>query len=337
MHEELGSPIDLVVLTSKLSDWNRFNTRYGGLFEELHLRDITVAVAQTKESYLGNGVFGNTIMPLMPLLGSIEGYLEEGNVRPKVVRDLNMPKEVVPLYIDENAPKIIQDPSINLLLKSKSNVYDLMSDLQPRSIGHVVANEVEEAVSEISGSMIVIKPDTGSGGDGVLIGDKKTVVEAYRLQEKVGLYIVQEAIDMTKGLEEHHIKGVHNIRFIVIGGAAIFGFVRNVDSDSLTMQGETFTNRTFLRPEGFSDNIQDVLQRSQDKFKTVPFSHDTVLAFDVIRGINSDNEQREYLLEVNRRPERNSPYDGRNTNTLWASHAWDSAEAEMLHGALTSL
>ncbi|CAN5444094.1 hypothetical protein BH10PAT3_BH10PAT3_1490 [soil metagenome] len=337
MIELIPAQADVAVLLPTVTDWERTKVRYGGLAEELISRGVTVVFAESHDSYQGEGVFRDTLRPIDPRLGSIAAFVGEKSVKPKVLRDLTMPTGPKPLYTDESGPVLVHHPTINELLISKSGVYDLMREMQPFSISHVKNEDIEEAVASMPGRKVVIKPDTGMAGQGVIIGSKSEAVAAYIAEPHKGLSIVQDAVDMSSGLEEHKVKGVHNVRFIAIGGTAVFGFVRNDESGSMTMQGETFEHRNFLLPEDFQDGLLSVLSSSQKQFATLPHSAETIVAFDLMRGVDYTGESREFLLEVNRRPLRNSPYDGSSTNTLWASQEWDKAEAALLARVVKSV
>ncbi len=265
MSELVNSNVDIAILMPKVEDWQRTQTRYGGLCRELLERGVSVVFAESHDSYIGSGIFDQTKIPLDPQLGSMAGFLIEGSAKASVVRDLTMPIINKPLHIDPNGPILVHHPSINELLTSKSSVYDLMADVQPFSITRVEPTDIVEAVAAIKGEKVVIKPDTGSGGEGVYVDYKKEALETYRQNPHAGLSIVQEAIDMSEGLAEHDIPGVHNVRFIVIGGTAIYGFVRSDPTGSATMQGETFENRNFLLPEDFRTSLQILLEAAQEK------------------------------------------------------------------------
>ena len=322
--------LDIAILMPKITDYDRTNERYGGLMAELAALGLTACMVETHASYQGDGVFRDARVAIQPQLGYTERYDGIGFVKPTLVRDLTMPKESQPLYADAARPRLVHDPDFNKILASKSMVYDLLAELQPFTIPRVAHQDVAEAVAAVRGDRVVVKPDTGSAGQGVIIGEKKSVLEEYEQSEKSGLYVVQEAIDMSRGLAEHGVEGVHNVRFVVIGGVAIFGFIRSDASGSLTMQNETFENRTFSPADAFKSSLHEIVLAGTDKIVTLPDGHNTVFAVDLIRGVNAEGDMREYVLEVNRRPLRNSPYDGHDANTLWASAQWDTHEAAML-------
>ncbi len=321
---------DVAILMPKISNYDLTRVRYGGLMSELAAGGMRACMVETHASYQGEGVFADATVAVNPRLGSTDEYIEVGSVEPKVVRDLTMPTTPQPLYADPHRPRLVHDPDFNKILISKSSVYDRISELQPTSITRVKPEDVKEAVAAIPGDRIVVKPDTGSGGNGVLIGDKSKVLVEYGQSTKADLYIVQEAIDMSEGLVEHGVKGVHNVRFLVVGGTAIYGFVRSDPTGNLTMQNETFENRIFKPVEAFTSGLQEILHVVMNTLVQLPDGKNTVVAIDAIRGVNSNGEKKEYVLEVNRRPLRNSPHDGHDENTLWASRLWDVEEAKML-------
>ena len=324
---------DIGILLPKIENWDKTHVRYGGLVAEIVSREVDVALLESHVSYVGGGVFAEARLPHDASLGFMRSIPSEKPTVPLLVRDLTMPKsQDMPLYNDPAAPRLVHPPAVNEFFRSKSNVYDLMPHLQPFTVPRVDAIDVHEAVAEIPSERVVIKPDTGSASEGVLIGNKNEVLDQFRDANQNGVFVVQEAIDMTLGLPEHNVQGAHNLRFIVIGGAAIFGFIRDDGGQSLTLAGEgnVFSNRTFGLPEDYSKGFRDVLEGAQESLLNISGTNNTVIAIDLMRGIGHEGEMQEYVLEINRRPLRNSPLDGNDAGTLWASGQWDKAEAEML-------
>lgn len=314
----------------QVSNLERTKVRYGGLCQEIVERGLSVAFVDTHSSYIGDGMFIEGRVPVEPRLGHTSDYERLEAVKPLVVRDLTMPQTAQPIYEDVNAPVLVHHPSINDLLRSKSSAYGIFSEIQPISQCDVAPEDLVEAIAVIPGSKVVVKPDVGAASEGVVIGDKTEVVHKLLEQKPTAPSIVQEYIDMSHGIKRLGIESVHNLRFIVIGGAAIFGFVRSDTGGSLTLERERFDNLVFNTPEVYGPEFMTLLERAVGIFSGLRHASDTVLAYDFIEGVNAEGEIGRYLLEVNRRPLRNSPYDSESRKNLWASHRWDVAEADLL-------
>lgn len=326
---------DVGILLPQIPDWEKTHVRYGGLVDELISKELSVVLLETQSSYRGDGEFTNARTPQNAVLGAMQTEPIEEPIRAVVVRDLTMPKDSTRLYEDPNRPLLVHPPELNEFFKSKSSVYELMPHIQPFTIPRVDAKDLHEAMAEVPGEYAIIKPDTGSASKGVMIGRKRDLATQLAETGLGGQYIVQEAIDMSRGLPEHSVLGAHNLRFIVIGGTAIFGFIRDDGGTSLTLANEgPFRNRSFKLPEDYSVGFQSILAQAQHALTGLESSDKAILAVDLMRGVNAAGEEREYLLEINRRPVRNSPFDGKDVGTLWASHQWDVAEANLLNDAV---
>lgn len=327
-HEVPSFNPDVLLLLPSISNWDRTRQRYGGLTNSLAKLGLRPMVGVSHDSYQGEGVFIGARQPYGDGLGFTEGYnFVEGEVAPVVVRDLTMPTETKPLYTDPNAPVLSNHPVLNAILASKSDAYGYFEPVQPFSIPKVPKSELSEAIASMPRNRVVVKPDYGSAGEGVFIGTKAEAEDKIReTDSKSKLFIVQEAIDMSAGIPEMGIDGVHNVRVIVIDGKPVFGFIRDDPTGSLTMQGETFKNRRFLNFEQVINGIGPVVEASIEIFQGIPHALGSVVALDFIKGAEGS-----YMLEANRKPERNSPYDDRSPETMRAADMWDKAEAEMLH------
>ncbi len=327
----------MAFLLGAKTNWSQVAVRYGGLVQQLAEREVSLAFAESHASYLGEGVFSEPRFAKDARLGGMTLGLSASTVEVDVVRDLTIPSKSYKLYEEDDGPALVHNPSLNAILSSKGKVYQAMHELQPFSIPFVTAADVEHALSEMPGDNVVVKPDNGMASQGVLVGSKREVMERFaQLGDPDKIYIVQEAIDMSRGIPEVSVDGVHNIRFIVIGGRAIFGFARTTPDNDLTLAGDSFSGRDFRHFSDYPDGVVETLQTARKHFLSLPGSLDSVVAIDLIRGTDSTGEQRDYLLEINRRPLRNSPVHGPDASNLWASAQWDEHEADMLAGVVAA-
>lgn len=207
-----------------------------------------------------------------------------------------------------------------------------MPDLHPQTLARVQPSEVNEAIAEIRGSKVVVKPDHSDSNEVVLIGDKATVEAELAETPRTGSSVVQGDIDMSKGLKEYGVKCAHNIRYITVGGSAIIGYTRSNDGKSKLVTRKNAVDGEYVTPQYFSDEFYRVLLDVQAALGTgLEDSEQTVLAVNLARGKDAEGERVVRVMDINRKPLRISPWNTRgNKKIRWASRRWDETEAKML-------
>jgi len=315
---------NLAILMPKMSpnSSERFKERYSGLVQSLGDRGLSCFFAENHNSFdKDNGYFSNVFDVNKNNL-AMTGYSN-------IVRDLTMSLDNKPLY--NSGLQIVHTPEFNRFVADKQSIYRLFPELHPKTIC-VQAAGVLSAIDDLKAREVVIKPSTGQQSEGVVLIDKQQQLTELNLND--GNYLVQEYIDTSGGIPELGVRGVHNLRMISIGRQVIGAIVRDRGTDPKMLRQDSYGKICEIDeiPEGF----MNIANRIHDGLVHIKGSDNSVIAIDVMRGIDSNGEVRDVLCEVNRRPVRISPYDLHdNTNRdnnglLRLSNRWDNAEADML-------
>lgn len=319
---------DVTVLMPKITNWDRTNLRYSGLFRELSSLGSLALMTESHASYdeadanFTHGFEFNTDTSSFVRL--------DKPVNPGLVRDLTMALGNRPLH---NNPKtrLVHSPQFNDFVADKSLVAEYYSSLHPTTYLVCNAQELGDALHAVSGDKVVAKPVTGSVSKDVSINDKKTVLQEISPKIAREPFLVQSFVETADGIPELSINGRHNLRAIIIGGVAVFAFGRLTSGDSLFIADDPFDNLKFYEPDIFPEDVTAALQEVTEGLSGLPDGQHTVIAADFMRGYEPGQDSRMFLCELNRRPLRNSPYDSQSPQNLWASKQWDIHEARMLH------
>jgi glutathione synthase/RimK-type ligase-like ATP-grasp enzyme len=117
---------------------------------------------------------------------------------------------------------IVTDPRLEPLLGDKTATYKKFHHYQPLSIVCQSQRDVEAAILQMPGDMVVVKNPISSGGRQVYIAKKTQMAvpsdETYPL-------IVQEFIDMSDGIEGIAV-GAHDVRLLLTGNTVIGATLR---------------------------------------------------------------------------------------------------------------
>lgn len=334
---------DVTILMPQSHNLDRTMRRYSGLFRELEVLGVEAVIAETHDSYQdGRFTYG-----VAPSERDEEGFISDldrvGTFTPKVVRDLTMPKVDKPIYHDSNVT-LVHQPAFNEFVRDKAKVAELFMPIQPRTTVVDSRAAALEAIEDTIGSEVVVKPTVGSTGDGVIVGSKQEVVD--ELSQSNSDYadeydypaLVQDFVETQPGIPELGVEGRHNYRVIMIGGISIFGFGRAVKNGEWKIDGDSWENLVFHDPEQFPTDLQTAVTQVQTGLSTLPDGQNTIVAADFMRGyVGTPEDSRMYLCELNRRPLRNSPWDGDYQNLLWAAGQWDKHEARLLAAKVDTL
>ena len=317
--------VTIGVLMPKIANYERFSIRYAGLEEQLKDLGAVALFAFSHNSYDSHThTLSNLLSTKLSLITKM--------ARPKIVRDLTMPKEDnKPIYMDPLAPRIVHDPATNAFLRDKRNLVNLLPELHPQTfVSH--KNEVREAAAAICGELVVVKPVIGQRSQGIFIGRKKDIPNNLTGEE----YLIQEFIDTANGIEELGIKSVHNVRVLSVDSEVIGAVGRINDAGGNYLHGDqNDAYGTVYLPEDLPSSMLQIVELVQQKLKNFPGDGHNVIAIDLMRGFNSQKEEVDVLCDVNRRPLRISRDDllkpQRDPQGLeWLATQWDSTEAQLL-------
>ncbi len=118
--------------------------------------------------------------------------------------------------------KIINDFGLESFCKDKWIQAKKFYKIAPKTF--LVKNKKDflKYSKKISSEKIILKPRFGLGGQGIIVLDKKA-----KLKKKiVGDYVLQELIDTSQGIPSTKIKGIHDLRCVILNGKIEYAYVR---------------------------------------------------------------------------------------------------------------
>lgn len=323
---------EVTILSPVIDNPERFSVRYGGLVDALtNDYSLRVNLVDGHRNYdegtglltatnlyvnnVGNATIGNTL-----------SVAPEG-----VIRDLTMPAlDEMPIY--ETDATFVNEPGLNQLLKRKHQTLALMPELHPLTAVMNDATESDEVIDTMRADRLIVKPVTGQRSAGVVTGTKAEIAKYLTQNTFDSPLMVQEFIDTSSGIEELGIEGVHNIRVLSVGGLAVFGVSR--EEAGVEFLKDDYYGR-FFSPHALPDGMQRIISEVNQSLSQ--YGGDTsVIAIDLMRGINAAGEMKDYVCEVNRRPLRISRYDllaktqADPDGLVEAARQWDKSEAKLL-------
>ena len=310
--------------------------RYADLTRELTAEHgLSVGIVQSHDKYdPATDSFTEVAVATYGLDGLLHRTGSERMYAPHVIRDLTMPKEdAQPVHVAASGRTFVNPPALNKLLRRKDLVYNQMPELQPGTI-ITSAAEVSSVVDRAPWSRLVVKPAMGMLSAGVITGTKaelRTALADSPYDSDKAL-LVQEFLDTSGGIPELDVVGLHNIRVIMVGGVAVLNCIRQSGNRADILHDDDYGKFGVELPDSMQQLIEQGMQALE---RAVPDANDSVIAIDLMRGIDANGEQRDVICEINRRPLRISRYDLLDTvidqaGLARAALAWDVAEARLL-------
>jgi glutathione synthase/RimK-type ligase-like ATP-grasp enzyme len=118
--------------------------------------------------------------------------------------------------------RVVNPRLMREITSSKTETYRHFGKFQPRSVVCHSRAEVERAMEEVPGELIVVKEPKGNGGKLVYIGTREKVKA-----ELPGRYplMVQEFVDTSAGIPGL-VEGIHDFRVRIAGGTIVGGELR---------------------------------------------------------------------------------------------------------------
>jgi RimK-like ATP-grasp domain len=121
---------------------------------------------------------------------------------------------------DPNA-KLLNDVALDEICTDKWKSYQLFQDKCPKTFLVHSPEELDAALSALSGDKIVAKPQGGAEGKGVLIDAPEKIREGITSYP----YLLQEFLDTSGGIPGI-VDGLHDFRLILINGEVAISYVR---------------------------------------------------------------------------------------------------------------
>jgi len=164
-------------------------------------------------------------------------------------------------------------------------------------------NELKEKLKEIRSSKYVLKPRFGICGVNIEILDKDKLPKEVRKNT-----VLQEFIDTSKGIPELKIKGVHDIRVVIIDNEIDHVYVRIPEKGLLSNIAQGGKAIHFDKKE-IPSNVLNLVKIAQEKMKNYKYNLYTV---DSVFGADG----KPYVIEMESIPVIDSAYLEEDTKKL---------------------
>ena len=252
---------------------------YTELAKAVTAKGARFVIARGQYTYLGGTTFQGGWMFLDGVFQRYDGRLKA---------DLIYNKDNT--FIATPDANIINRRGLEDICIDKMVTYRHFPELFPLSVQAKSRQEYLQALGRITSDMIVVKPLTGFGGEGVHIIPRQ---EALQLEPEFPL-LVQQFIDTSGGIPGI-VDGIHDFRIIVMNGRVLSTTVRTPASGKLlsnVSQGGTM--QTVLPADRPADALAFVekIDPSLEKFGSRMYTID----------LGRDISGQWYLIELNDQP-----------------------------------
>ena len=207
-----------------------------------------------------------------------------------VIYDKSNSARIPPFRFDRKA-KILNPNPVVEVCNDKFKTYQLFKEFSPRLEIALDQNQLIENLAKIEGAQKVVKPLNAEGGEGVVIGDDQTILDA----PKEFPVLVQEFIDTSSGIAE--IDGIdshHDFRIIMINGEIIQAFVRTPPTGRLTANIAQGGSSHEIELEEIPNSARELTKKVDTKFTSYPRVYSIDLGFD--------QKGEPKLIELNSQP-----------------------------------
>ncbi|OGI25059.1 MAG: hypothetical protein A3J76_02390 [Candidatus Moranbacteria bacterium RBG_13_45_13] len=157
---------------------------------------------------------------------------------------------------------------------------------------HKVSNlkELKEATVKIGGEKIVLKPAIGSGGENVIIIDKKKAAN-LKINKP---FLVQEFIDSSTGIKGI-TKNTHDLRLVFANNGLIYSYIRVPAKGSLLANIAKGGTMHIVPRKKIPKSVFPVVRKVQEVFS---FYHPKTYTIDLM----FDEKQKPWIVELNTMP-----------------------------------
>lgn len=185
---------------------------------------------------------------------------------------------------------VINNPIFSAICENKWATVKMFPDLFPASYLAATADEFQAALRKLQTPIVVAKPLTGSGGNGVIIESKQDIGRRTLCYP----IIVQEFLDSSAGIPGF-VSTYFDLRMIIAGGELIFTFTRSPARGRLLSNTSQGGYMMMMQPEEVPMAAQALYERIDAAFSAYP---DRLYAIDCTR--NAEGEWK--LIELNDQP-----------------------------------
>jgi glutathione synthase/RimK-type ligase-like ATP-grasp enzyme len=208
-----------------------------------------------------------------------KGYLEKGWFYDKKWRKFKNKKIdyiyrfFSPLFkkYKKSVKEIEKIPGMNptkfdILCWDKLKTYKLVKKFSPKTYKIKSKKYLLKKAKLIKSKKVIIKPKRGIRGLGVEIINKKNLIH---WEFKKGM-ILQEFIDMAKGVPKFNIKGSHDLRILMINGKIDHCYFRIAKKGSMLANCAKGATKKIIDIEHIPKEVLNIVERINKKLKYYP-------------------------------------------------------------------
>lgn len=203
--------------------------------------------AYDASSYRGEDIFS-------PVTEYIDGELIARNEKIKADIIYNLGAIPDKNFIPREA-RISNTPTFKKFFASKFEVYKLLPEFFPKTIFIQTEDDFSKALKEITTEKAVLKPNTGTGGEGVRVFNKTTPALDEEMKKTIAEgALLQEFIDTKNGIADI-CDSYHDLRLAVVNNTIALTHVRIPEPGSLIANFQQGAFIKELAREDLPENI----------------------------------------------------------------------------------
>lgn len=190
---------------------------YSELISVIEEKGLEYRIVRGKETYLGDGNFSES------WLMKDRKLVEAGAARVSVIYNKGR--------FEFDDIRVVTDPWIDQVTMDKNKLAQMVGEASPSTYLVKDHNSLEELLDKYfeKDEVLVLKPNKGSSGRGVVIGTCDEVLAQAKIDEE---HVLQKLIDSSCGYKDL-VSGVHDFRVIMVNGELMYGVIRIPKKGSL--------------------------------------------------------------------------------------------------------
>lgn len=281
------------------SDWNKkipfANASTRMSFEDWHVRGLRAGIEFYRASIQW---YNRSNHAFKKAWAYREGKWQkiQKKIKPDLIFDKVSGKHDYELFqwkmdIAQHTP-MFNSPLFRTIFDNKLSQYIILKDFIPQSFFASTTKEFNQAIKKINSSKVVVKPLYGSGGFGIIIEEKKKILNSKIIYP----VLVQEFIKSERGIPNLSKKNeVSDLRIVFMNHIPLYALSR------IAKQGSLFTNfhqgatAIPISLKLIPSSITALTAKIQEKIKIFPQAH---YSLDFI----FDNTGKPFLVEINTTP-----------------------------------
>lgn len=220
----------------------------------------------------------------------VESPIKPHGVLDKTIGKQNSELLEVKLTMLEQFP-IVNHPFFGLLLDNKFYQAVLFREYMPKTLLAHNLDELKRNLHQIPGERVVLKPLSGSGGDGVLVVDKMAIPEALSFPLIVQAFL--EAYPGVPGFSKE--QSVADLRLVYLGEKLSYALSRVAQKGSLLTNFHKGATVVRVPDSSVPKEALALGEKILEKLSLFPQS---TLSIDLMHDLDG----KPYLIEINTKP-----------------------------------